>query len=246
MAEGKSGEAARERARRTALWLWLAVWPVAIGLALNPVSTRLTRGGTILCVALLAGGGLYLLWRRRPLRYGLMAVYAVALILPCLPGRAYDREALRQAYVRALYRYEGVAYVWGGEKELGVDCSGFPRRALIRANLSQGLSSFNGTLLREGLWQWWHDASARALCEEYRGRTRRLFSEESVNGADLSRLQPGDLAITSDGVHVLVYGGGKDWLEADPGIGRVIRVAAPAEGNGWFLLSVRIVRWTQF
>ena len=57
-----------------------------------------------------------------------------------------------------------------------------------------------------------------------------------------SLLIPGDLAVTEDGVHVLAYLGGSEWIEADPQLNGVVRLSAPSE-NPWFGVEVRVVRW---
>jgi hypothetical protein len=116
---------------------------------------------------------------------------------------------------------------------------------LIRASYWTGVSTLNGRLTREALVLWWNDTSARAMAQEYRGWTTHLFDAASVNALDCGRLKPGDLAVTASGVHVMVFAGGKEWIEADPGAGRVIRVRVPVERNGWFEQPVRIVRWTR-
>ncbi len=41
----------------------------------------------------------------------------------------------------------------------------------------------------------------------------------------------------------MAYLGANTWIEADPGVGRVISVAAPSRDNGWFDGSMKIVRW---
>lgn len=59
---------------------------------------------------------------------------------------------------------------------------------------------------------------------------------------------PGDMAVTSSGVHVLAYLGERTWIEADPNElqgNRVIRVKTPTR-NAWFNMPVHIMRWRQF
>lgn len=57
---------------------------------------------------------------------------------------------------------------------------------------------------------------------------------------------PGDLAVTSNGIHIMAYLGDNRWIEADPGIRRVITVTVPANENNWFRIPVNIVRWKFF
>ena len=90
---------------------------------------------------------------------------------------------------------------------------------------------------------WWFDCSAKALMNNYRDFTKSRFQAESINKLDHNKLEPGDFAVTVDGVHTLVYLGNKQWIEADPGIGKVITVTVPVENNGWFDLPVQILSW---
>ena len=43
-------------------------------------------------------------------------------------------------------------------------------------------------------------------------------------------------------VHILAYLGDRQWIEADPGVHRVITVTVPTE-NGWFHGPMKILRW---
>lgn len=45
-------------------------------------------------------------------------------------------------------------------------------------------------------------------------------------------------------IHVLAYLGGKQWIQAEPGIMRVITLTAPND-NDWLKQPVHIVRWNQ-
>ena len=89
---------------------------------------------------------------------------------------------------------------------------------------------------------WWYDCSARALKGGYRDWTRLLFTADSVNDIDLAQLAPGDLAVTSNGVHVMVYLGMGEWIEADPGLGKVFKGHVPVR-NAWFEMPVSVMRW---
>ena len=99
---------------------------------------------------------------------------------------------------------------------MGIDCSGLVRSGLIKANYEQGILTFNPRLIREGFSLWWHDCSAKALGEEYRGRTWLLVSARSINEIDYATIMPGDIAVTEDGIHVLAFLRAKLWIEADP------------------------------
>ena len=78
------------------------------------------------------------------------------------------------------------------------------------------------------------------------GLTVHLLDTPSVNRLNHAKLLPGDLAVTSSGVHIMAYLGDQQWIEADPGVGRVITVASPTNDNSWFNTSMKIVRWRIF
>ena len=138
---------------------------------------------------------------------------------------------------------EGVRYVWGGESGRGIDCSGLPRLALRRALLAQAAGG-NRRALASWAEQWWFDASAMAMRDGYRGFTVPTGSGGVVRDLDSTKLDPGDLAVTSDGNHVIVHLGGGDWIQADPGPGRVIISRPDEDDNVWFDSWVIVQRWS--
>jgi hypothetical protein len=190
------------------------------------------------------GATLALCWRYKPLRFGALALTGVAALFLVAPGRAVDRTTLRTAYLQSLQRYEGVEYVWGGESSRGIDCSGLLRRGWMDANRRVGLRTLNPAPVRHALSLWLHDCSAKAMKEEYRGWTRTLFIDKNLNALEESRLQPGDIAVTSNGVHTLAFLGDKTWIQADPKAWKVVRETVPSNG-GWFNTSVHLLRWRE-
>lgn len=94
-----------------------------------------------------------------------------------------------------------------------------------------------------GLSLWWNDTSAEALGKQHAGLTRLLFQAPSINEADHSRLLPGDLAVTTNGVHILAYLGEGAWIQASPDADRVIITRVPAE-DSWLRQPVRLLRWS--
>jgi hypothetical protein len=227
---------------RWSLWLGLLFCFVAV--ALYPVSIRLTRVlGLTLFVALWLGL-IFLNWNRRNVRITWFVGTVLCLGFLCFPGRPVPEvTALRRDYVTALRRCEGIAYYWGGENCIGIDCSGLIRRGLIDALFLRGIQALNPGLVRYALAVWWNDCSAKALGEEYQQITTHLFDASSVNDLDYSRIRAGDIVVTQGGAHVMAYLGENRWIEADPGVGRVICVGIPSADNSWFKIPVRVLRW---
>lgn len=224
---------------------WVALLGTTVFLLFYPITIGLVRLFLVVSIPLLCLGASGLLWRRKRLRLLPIAALAAMLLLLVAPGRTPDRDRLRDRYVKCLRDYEGVRYLWGGESGGGIDCSGLVRRGLVRASLSEGFRTINPGLLRYGLDIWWHDCSARALKDQYRDWTRHVLATPSINQLQPDQLAAGDMAVTSDGVHVLAYLGGGEWIEADPGLGKVIRARAPVDGNPWFKTPVHVLRWRE-
>jgi hypothetical protein vspiD_24475 len=109
-----------------------------------------------------------------------------------------------------------------------------------------GLKEMNHNFLLLVLKNWWFDASAKVLAEGYRDYVRPLNLAGTVATAPEKALKPGDLAITDDGVHVMVYLAPDEWISADPGQGKVV-IEHPSESkNPWFVRPVHFYRWSIF
>jgi hypothetical protein len=80
------------------------------------------------------------------------------------------------------------------------------------------------------------------MSKEYQGRTRKLGDFGSLNEVEYGQLQPGDLAVTGGGQHILAYTGDKTWIQADPRVMKVVSVQAPSD-DGWFVQPVTLLRW---
>lgn len=228
---------------------WVVALIVFVASAGYPIGTKATRLISLLSFAFLWLGLGIFFWRYRMLRWAVPVVTVVIGVFLLLPGRRASQEALREKYVECLKRYEGVLYVWGGENAIGIDCSGLIRRGLMDALFLEGLKTVNPGLVRDSINLWWNDTSARvlgeatgptvAVSEPPKGKADR----PSINLLDHAKLQPGDLAVTTSGIHVMAYLGDQKWIEADPGVGRVVLAKAPSQDNPWLSVPVNIVRW---
>jgi len=221
---------------------WLAVFSVTLALSLFPVGYWASR----ICLVFSSVGlwiwGAFLLRRRRLLSLAVFTTGLTVIGWFCLPGPSGDPAVLRQAYVTCLKEYEGTRYVWGGENRFGIDCSGLVRKGFILANIRTGVLTLNPCLVRAGLDLWWHDCTATALRDGYRSYTVRIAQVQTINEISADSTLPGDLAITTDGSHVLAYLGNKTWIEADPNEMKVLIIETPSD-RAWFRTPVHLVRW---
>ena len=215
--------------------LALAVWPYHDGKL---------RYGLPLALVMAWSAGLGFVWRRKFWRTILLILPVLAAVPFCLPEKPLDPEKLRGRYVAAMERMEGTCYLWGGESRRGIDCSGLPRRALRDALWETGMENGNGAAFREWARQWWFDTSAKAMAENHRGFTRPLGVSGKLRDLDFSNLSPGDLAVTADGRHVMVFLRGGNWIQADPRPFKVTIGDPAVEPNPWFDSLVRMHRWT--
>ncbi len=223
--------------------IWLLLTILTIVVFIQPVNARMIRLFIVLSTPVVLIGACALLWKHRLMRWITFIVLPFMALILILPSRGFDANSLREGYCRRLRTYENVPYVWGGENHKGIDCSGLVRQALFEANLRRGIITATPSMLQSAFRLWWTDFPAKALIDRERNLAKVLFEAESVNSAGAELLEAGDLAVTKDGVHVMVYLGGSEWIAADPGVGRVIRVTAPVVDNIWFEKPVILVRW---
>ncbi len=223
--------------------LWLVVLSIFVGVWLYPISTKYTRVCGVVLFIYVWFGLLALVWKNRALRFTSLTITALTVIFLLLPARTgRDETELRSGYVAGLLRYEGTHYFWGGESPKGIDCSGLIRRGLVDSLFLRGVQTFDAGLIRHSLWLWWNDCTARELGEGH-GMTTPLLETPSINALDPAKISPGDIAVTTNGLHIMAYVGGNRWIEADPGQDRVIIVTVPSAENGWFRQPMKVVRW---
>ncbi len=211
---------------------------------LDPVSTKLHR---LIILAAMLGillGPALLFWKKKATRYVLLTLPLLFIIPFLLPAKSINHESLREDFLRRMISYQGTKYFWGGESGRGIDCSGLPRKALRDALFANGIKTMNGGSLRLFLKQWWNDASAKALAEGYLDFTIPTGGSGTIAKMDYGKLLPGDLAVTEDRRHILAYLGGEDWIQADPGKGKVIIANGRTSKNGWFTVPVTTHCWS--
>jgi hypothetical protein len=226
--------------------LWVLLFIFWITVCLYPVNNGRVRSLILLVWGTLWIWAFCLCWKNRTARYCVIIASLIPGLICILPARDFNTDKLRVSFVSSLESYQGCMYYWGGENRIGIDCSGLIRKSLIMANLKRGFLTFNGGMVRNAIWLWWNDASARHMKCGYDGKTKLLFIATSINELDHSKLKPGDFAVTGDGSHCLAYIGENKWIQAEPGAGKVIIKPSPDDEMGWYTTKVHIMRWTQF
>lgn len=182
-------------------------------------------------------------WKTKTVRLALLCIPGLLLVPFLLPKREINPDTLHSAYLVNLKSYESSPYYWGGESSRGIDCSGLPRRAFRDALLKEGFRNLNGSAFRAYAEHWWFDASAKALGSGYRDYTFPSGNSGTIHTLDYTQLKPGDMATTTNGVHVIVYLGDERWIQADPMAGSVIIRRGKIDDNAWFDSPVTVHRW---
>jgi len=232
--------------RRLILICTLGAFAGIVVIGFHPVSSKMLNSAFLACVMGAWMGIMILTWKRKAVRTVAFSLPVLVAIPFLLPSGEIDAGEIRQNYVQRMAEFEGTKYHWGGEGERGIDCSGLPRRALRDALWVYGAKHANGRAFRMWIEQWWFDASAHALSQGYRGYTVPLTPGGTIHEMDYASLIPGDLAVTTNGVHILAYAGNGQWIQADPGIGAVATLHGKSDENLWFHTPVTTHRWHIF
>lgn len=225
---------------------WVIGFTGIVALTLWPYHDGALRYGLPMSIGCVWVSGLIHFWPHRAWRVGWVMLPMLAAVPFVLPGTPYNQDRFRARYLGEMEAMQGVRYLWGAESRKAVDCSGLPRCALRSALLAEGFGRANGRAFRAWAEQWWFDTSARAMGEGYRGFTRPVGIQGKLRTLDFSRLQPGDLAVTESGVHVMIYLGEGRWIQADPKPGKVVVSKPASDPCAWFDMNVSIHRWTLF
>ncbi|OPZ87646.1 MAG: outer membrane lipoprotein [Firmicutes bacterium ADurb.Bin419] len=212
-------------------------------LAINPINRRSTNLLFIGAILALYTCFIVLSWKNKILRLILFILPVILLSLLTINGPEIDKEVIRSEYVKALIKYEGTKYVWGGETSLGIDCSGLVRRGLIDTYIRLGFLNISPQYIRKGIYLWYNDLSAEAIGNEYANRTVKVFSNQVLNDLDYEKIKEGDIMVTENGVHAMAYIGNREWIQADPSEQKVIIEKAPDDNNTWYKVPSKILRW---
>lgn len=224
--------------------LWVSMLGFFLALWVYPPAHRITRILQVSFFLVTWFGLLFLVWRLGKIRLSILLMTALGIGFLLWPGgQKLPANRLRAEYLAGLKAYEATRYYWGGESWRGIDCSGLVRRGMIDALFRSGYRHLNPGMVRQAMALWWNDCSAKALSEHYDNLTVYVLDTPSLNALDHTRIQPGDLAVTANGIHILAYLGGNTWIEADPGERKVICITPPIKGNVWLESPMKIVRW---
>lgn len=150
-------------------------------------------------------------------------------------------ENFNEDYIQNLLTYNDVNYVLWWEWLFGMDCSWLVRHAMVISLIKEWIRNYNWYDIMKWFKLWWSDFDVDAMLSNEYNRFIDIWVADSINKINHEFIKPWDLAII-DWVHVMAYVWGRQWIQADPEIWKVIVLKTPTS-NKWFNLSVKIIRW---
>ncbi|PCJ54336.1 MAG: hypothetical protein COA79_21995 [Planctomycetota bacterium] len=227
------------------LQCWVILLLFIVLMCFVPISNGYGRLFFVITIPAFWASSIYMLKNYKIIATVLFGLGIAFILFLILPGSESKNKSLRVSYINSLKSYEGTKYIWGGENRIGIDCSGLVRNGLINANIKQSFLTFNPKLFRNAFKLWWYDCSAKAIRDGYKNFANHKFKAKTINDIDTSKLNIGDIAVTTGGSHILAYIGNNKWIEADPGIRKTVIIKTPSK-NPWFNMPIYILEWSQF
>lgn len=227
--------------------IWLALLIVSFVLiSSHPVLAKAYNLSLLIIILSFVITVLYLSRKIKSLFYTLLVIFLFLVIFSISPSSNINTNKLHKEYVRNLNNYKSVPYYWGGENNRGIDCSGLPRKAIRNALFNYSVSHLNPNAFREYIGNWWYDVSAHAISQGYRGYAFPLNLKGEIRQLDYTKLKAGDLAITQDGLHLLIFNDHQNWIQADPFESKVTSTNGRTGESQWFDNPIAIFRWKYF
>ncbi len=233
----------QRRRRELKIRVWFVLLLICLVLTLLPVQSGILRRLLVGGIFLTWAAGLFLFWRSVLARVLFLLPLGAAMGLALIPYRISEGSRMRVAYTKALQSYEGVPYLLGGQSRRGLDSAGLVRTAMMDACFTEGWQTKDLGLLRAAAALWWYDASVEEIAKGYNARAHLLIASTTLNAVDVTKLQPGDIAVTTNNPQVLAYLGENTWIIADEKVKQAV-VTLKAPGSVELLSApVSVLRW---
>ncbi len=227
--------------------VWILFLLIALTLFVtHPVVTKTQNLGIAITLFAITVSLLWFCRKIKLITIPILSAVVLLIIWLFIPSSPIDYKEIEHSYQNALEKYKSVTYHWGGENKFGIDCSGLPRKSLRDAFLSYTINHGNSDAFKQFLKLRWFDSSAKALSKGYRNYVTPLNISGTIKEIPYDHLKPGDLAITQDGLHVIIYYGNDQWIQADPWK-KIVHIQNGRTGkSSRFNNQVSIYRWTKF